>query len=53
MRKLSFVECERLQMLPDNYTEIENISKTSRYSLLGNGFTIGIISELLKGLKWV
>jgi len=48
-RKLTPVECERLQTVPDFYTE--GISNTQRYRMLGNGFTVDIIVELLKGLK--
>ena len=35
IRKLSPVECERLQTLPDNYTA--GVSDTQRYKILGNG----------------
>ena len=49
-RKLTCVECERLQTLPDNYTE--GISNTQRYKALGNGWTIDVIVHILQGLKW-
>jgi site-specific DNA-cytosine methylase len=48
-RMLSPVECERLQGIPDNYTE--GVSKTQRYKMIGNGFTIPVIKHLLQGLK--
>lgn len=48
-RKLTPVECERLQTLPDNYTEC--VSKTQRYKMLGNGWTVKVIEHLFKGLK--
>lgn len=43
------IECERLQGLPDNYTEGE--SKTARYGSLGNGWTVPVIAHILKGMK--
>jgi DNA (cytosine-5)-methyltransferase 3A len=49
-RKLTCVECERLQTLSDNYTE--GISNTQRYKALGNGWTIDVIVHILQGLKW-
>ena len=48
-RKLTPLECERLQTVPDNYTE--GVSKTQRYKMLGNGWTVEIISEIMKGIK--
>ena len=47
-RKLTPLECERLQTLPDNYTE--GVSNTQRYKMLGNGFTCAVIEHILKGL---
>lgn len=43
------IECERLQTLPDNYTE--GVSNTQRYKMLGNGWTIDAIVEFFKHLK--
>lgn len=48
VRKLSPVECERLQTIPDSYTE--GISKTQRYKMLGNGWTVDVIAHIFKGL---
>ena len=48
-RKLTPVECERLQTVPDNYTA--HVSDTQRYRMLGNGFTVDVIAFLLKGMK--
>lgn len=45
IRKLSPVECERLQTLPDNYTE--GVSNTQRYKQLGNGWTVNVIAHIL------
>lgn len=49
IRKLSPIECERLQTLPDNYTE--GVSNAQRYKMLGNGWTVDVIVHILKGLK--
>ena len=45
-RKLSEVECERLQTVPDNYTN--HVSKSQRYKMLGNGMTVAVIAHILK-----
>ena len=45
-RKLTPLECERLQTLPDNWTDC--ISNTQRYKSIGNGWTIDVISHILK-----
>ena len=47
-RKLTPLECERLQGLPDNYTN--HVSKTQRYKMLGNGFNIPTIRHIIKDL---
>lgn len=49
IRKLTPVECERLQTLPDGYTS--GISNTQRYKCLGNGWTVDVIAHILKGMK--
>lgn len=48
IRKLTPIECERLQTVPDNYTQ--SVSNSQRYKMLGNGWTIDIISHILKEL---
>jgi site-specific DNA-cytosine methylase len=48
-RKLTPIECERLQTLPDNYTE--GVSSTQRYKMIGNGWTVDVIAWIFKGLK--
>jgi len=45
-RKLTPLECERLQTVPDNYTN--HVSNTQRYKMLGNGSTIEVIKHILK-----
>jgi DNA (cytosine-5)-methyltransferase 3A len=47
-RKLTPVECERLQTVPDNYTN--HVSNTQRYKMLGNGWTIEVITHILKNM---
>ncbi len=49
IRKLTPIECERLQSLPDNYTE--GIAITNRYKCLGNAFNVEVISHILKNLR--
>ena len=48
-RKLTPLECERLQTLPDNYTDC--ISDSRRYSAIGNAWTVDVIAHILKGIK--
>lgn len=48
-RKLTPIECERLQTVPDNYTK--HVSNTQRYKMLGNGWTVDVIVHILRGLK--
>lgn len=47
-RMLTPVECERLQTLPNNYTE--GISNTQRYKCLGNGWTVDVLSYIFSNL---
>ena len=48
IRRLTPVECERLQTVPDNYTN--HVSDTQRYRMLGNGWTVDVIVHLLNYL---
>lgn len=48
IRKLSPIEWERLQGLPDDYTF--GYSDTLRYKMIGNGFTIPVIIHILEGI---
>ena len=48
IRKLTPIECERLQGLPDNYTE--GVPKTHRYKCLGNGFCVPVVAHILAAL---
>ena len=45
-RKLSVRECEALQGLPMDYTS--GVSNTRRYAMIGNGFTVPVISHILQ-----
>ncbi len=47
-RKLTPLECERLQTVPDNYTSI--VSNSQRYKMLGNGWTVDVIAHIFKNL---
>jgi len=47
-RKLTVIECERLQTFPDNYTN--HVSNTQRYKALGNSFTVDVIAHIFGGL---
>jgi DNA (cytosine-5)-methyltransferase 3A len=48
IRKLTPIECERLQGLPDNYTE--GVATTHRYKCLGNAFNVDVVAHILKGM---
>lgn len=48
-RKLTPLECERLQTVPDNYTA--GVSDSQRYKMLGNGWTVDVITHILKEIK--
>ena len=62
-RALTPLECERLQTLPDLWTqygefdhkhgylgEVKPISNSQRYKMIGNGFTRAVISHILEGV---
>lgn len=48
-RKLTPVEYERLQTLPDGYTDC--VSDTHRYTTIGNGWTVDVIAHILKHIN--
>ena len=62
-RKLTCIECERLQTVPDNYTlakwvkktkhgnKVKIVSNSQRYKMLGNGWTVGVVAHIFKGLN--
>lgn len=47
-RKFTPVECERLQNVPDNYTDC--VSNTQRYRMLGNGWNVNTITHIFKNI---
>jgi site-specific DNA-cytosine methylase len=47
-RRLTPLECERLQTVPDNYTS--SVSNTQRYKMLGNGWTVDVIAHIFKNI---
>lgn len=49
IRKLTPIECERLQTLPDNYTD--GVSDTQRYKGLGNGWTVDVVAHILRNMQ--
>jgi site-specific DNA-cytosine methylase len=48
-RKLTPLECERLQTVPDGYTN--HVSNTQRYRMLGNGWTVDVVAHIFDGMK--
>ena len=60
VRRLTEIECERLQGFPDNWTQYGNydgvikpIAKTQRYKLIGNAVTVDIVELIAKQLKFI
>ena len=58
VRRLTEIECERLQGFPDKWTQyrdyngtIKPIAKTQRYKLIGNAVTVDIVELIAKRLK--
>lgn len=49
IRKLTPIECERLQGYPDNYSE--GVSNTQRYKMMGNSFTVPVIAHILSFME--
>lgn len=50
IRRLTPIECERLQTVKDNYTSM--VSDTQRYRMLGNGWTVDVVAHLLKYMEF-
>lgn len=44
------IECERLQTLPDNYTA--NLSKTNRFNVIGDGWTVDVVKHIFSFIPW-
>ncbi|MDY3443430.1 DNA cytosine methyltransferase [Riemerella anatipestifer] len=58
IRRLTEIECERLQGFPDDWTrygnydgKIQEISKSQRYKMIGNAVTVDVVAEIGKRLK--
>jgi DNA (cytosine-5)-methyltransferase 3A len=51
-RKLSCNEYEKLQTVPINYTKVEGVKPKHRYEMLGNGWTVDVISHILSFMKF-
>jgi DNA (cytosine-5)-methyltransferase 3A len=49
VRKLMPIEYERLQTLPDGYTE--GVAESKRYSAIGNGWTVDVIAHIFTHIK--
>ncbi|KKM27103.1 hypothetical protein LCGC14_1578110 [marine sediment metagenome] len=49
IRRLTPIECERLQGFPDNWTE--GFSDTQRYKMIGNAVTVNVVEAIAKRLK--
>lgn len=50
VRRLTPLEAERMQTLPDNYTDCD-ISDNNRYKAIGNGWTVDVIAHFFTGLS--
>lgn len=48
-RKITPIECERLQTVPDNYTSC--VSNSQRYKMLGNGWTVDVVAHIFSFMK--
>ena len=53
IRRLTPLECERLQGFPDSWTDIPNASDSSRYKALGNSVAIPCVDYVLQGIALV
>jgi site-specific DNA-cytosine methylase len=51
IRRLTPIECERLQTVADKYTA--HVSDSQRYKMLGNGWTIDVIAHILSYGEWL
>lgn len=52
IRRLTPLECERLQGFPDGWTDIEGASDSARYKALGNSVAIPCVDYVLRGIAW-
>jgi DNA (cytosine-5)-methyltransferase 3A len=52
VRKVTVAESEMLQTVSVGYTNVEGVSNTARYKMLGNGWTVDVITHILSHLNW-
>lgn len=50
IRQMTLRECERLQTLPDGYTDIDCIPTKNKYEAIGNGWTAEVVIHILNGI---
>lgn len=50
VRRFSVTECERLQTVPDGYTQNKGVSNSQAYKMLGNGWTVDVIAHIFSSL---
>ena len=50
IRPMTVTECERLQTLPDGYTDGAGCTRVQRIEAIGNGWTVNVIVHLMKSL---
>jgi DNA (cytosine-5)-methyltransferase 1 len=53
VRRLTPMECERLQGFPDSYTNIPGASDSARYKALGNSFAVPVVRWLGERIQYV
>ena len=51
IRKLDLTEIERLQNLPDGYTNVEGVGEQKRSEMIGNGWTVNVISHIFSYME--
>ena len=51
IRPMTVTECERLQTLPDGYTDGAECTRVQRIEAIGNGWTVNVIVHLMKSLE--
>lgn len=51
IRQMTLRECERLQTLPDFYTDADGVSTQMKYEAIGNGWTVDVIAHILSFME--
>lgn len=52
IRRLTPLECERLQGFPDGWTDLPGASDSARYKALGNSVAIPCVVYVMRGIAW-